>query len=77
MQNVVALIGPGRGPAIPLRAHPARAFVSGLNGGKLLIHHSQGALRVSQDGMHELPEVDSISAEYEGNNSSMICSVRF
>lgn len=77
MQNIVALIGPGRGPEIPLRAHPAHAHVRGLDGGELKIRHLAGEMVVSSDGIYPLPNSASVSVEYMGSNVGMVCSVRF
>lgn len=75
--RIVALLGPGRGPEVPLLGRRATWRVSGLNGCSEGVHcvvDQHKGVMMYEDGEAELPAGKYARCIYEGE-SSVICEI--
>lgn len=74
--SMVALIGPGVGPRIPISRKKAILRVSGREDGEVRIF-GDGKLHetVNCNGNHALPDAEFVMVEYAGNSKTLIAEV--
>jgi hypothetical protein len=73
---MVALIGPGKGPSIPLSKKAAVLRVSGHQGGVVNAYvDSVRCLQASGNGNYPLDPGEFVEVEYDGPSKSLIAEV--